>query len=122
MKQAVLFISHGSRALETRQEVEVMVRRLKRKSGIAIFQEAYLEVHGPSIPEGIVNCIRKGATRIVLLLNFLNAGRHILKDIPAIVAVAKKKYPEVKFIITPHLSVNPELETLFLKTINEAIP
>ena len=90
-----------------------MARLLKKKSGLRIFEYAFLDVTRPSIPEGIEACVRKGATEIVVLQNFLNSGNHVLKDIPAMIRQAKKKFPGVCFVVTRPIGRHPKIGDLF---------
>ena len=115
--KAVLLISHGSRSAKTKQEVSILVKDLQKRTGIAIFEYAFLEIEAPSIPEGIDICVAKGATQVIVLLNFLNSGRHVNNDIPDIVRQAGKKYPQVCFSITTPVGQHPKVAELFLDLI-----
>ena len=115
--QAVLLISHGSHFSKTKREIDSLVRALKKKSGIGIFEYAFLEIEFPSIPEGIQSCVKKGASDIIILLNFLNAGRHVDEDIPRIVREAKVKFPHVSIRITAPVGQHPKIVDLFLDLI-----
>lgn len=112
--KAVLFVSHGSRIAQTKTEVQEFVKILKKRSGLAVFEYAFLEIESPNIPEGIDICVQKGATQITLLLNFLNAGRHVSLDIPRIVKEASLKYPKVEFTITKPIGQYNGIVDLFL--------
>lgn len=115
--KSVLLVSHGSRISETKTEVARFVNVLKEKSGLPIFEYAFLEIESPSIPQGIDICVQKGATEVVILLNFLNAGRHVDLDIPRIVKEAREKYPGVKFTMTKPMGQQAEIVDLFLEMI-----
>lgn len=116
--KAVLLISHGSRLAQTKQEILSMVERLRQLGAGDIVECAFLELEAPSIPEGIDLCIQKGAMKVVLLLNFLNSGRHVDVDIPRIVAEAKEKYPGVRFSTTRPVGCHPGIAALFLDLLN----
>lgn len=117
MSKAVLLISHGSRSPKTEKEVRALVRALKAKSQIDIFEYAFLEMEKPSIPEGLKRCVQKGAGVIVVLLNFLNSGRHVERDIPRLLKAARRRYPKVKFRITKPIGQHKRIEELFLEMI-----
>ena len=117
--RAVLFISHGSRFPKTEEEVHGFVEKLKQKSKIPIFEYTFLDVMPPSIPEGIDACVKKGATEIIVLLNFLNAGRHVDEDIPYIIEEARTRYPKVRFKISKPVGQHSEIIDLFVNMINE---
>ncbi len=118
--KAVLLISHGSRSAKTKQEVEALVQILKSRSGVSIFEYAFLEIEMPDIAMGLESCVAKGATDIIVLLNFLNAGRHVNDDIPQIVAEVKQKYPHIKFSISSPVGQHPQIADLFIDLIAHA--
>ena len=115
--KAVLLISHGSHSAKTKKEIEVLTADLKKKISVPIMSFAFLEIEKPSIPNGISNCVKKGATEIILLLNFLNSGRHVGVDIPNILEEARKKYPSVRFQMTAPVGQHPAIADLFLDLI-----
>jgi len=118
--EAVLLISHGSRSVRTKEEVEALVKDLKKRSGIPIFEYAFLEIESPDIPAGIDRCVAQGATQVRVLLNFLNSGRHVNDDIPGIVRRAGEKYPRVRFTISGPVGQHPRIAELFLDLIKNA--
>lgn len=115
--KAVLLISHGSKLFETKGEIIALIKKLKQKSGLSIFEYAFLEIETPNIPKGIDICVQKGASEVVVLLNFLNSGKHVNVDIPHIIKEAKKKYKDVKFHITAPVGHHPQMVDLFLNMI-----
>jgi len=117
--KAVLFISHGSHSSKTEEEVRAFVRQLKQRSSTPICEYAFLEIAHPTIPEGIDICVEKGAREIIILLNFLNAGRHVDEDIPKIIQDAKTKHPGVHFRITDPVGQHEQIIGLFLDMIDK---
>ena len=118
--KAVLLISHGSRSAKTKEEVEVLVKDLKQKTGIPIFEYAFLEIEAPDIPQGLDSCVSKGASHVIVLLNFLNSGRHVNQDIPEIVRQAQDRHPHVKFSITAPIGQHQDIARLFCDLISHA--
>ncbi len=117
MKKSVLIISHGSRLPTTKIEVGKLVDRLKDKSHDLIFKYAFLELAEPSIPQGIEACIADGADEVVVILNFLNAGVHVDKDIPQIISDSRIKHPNVDIRISGPIGQHPKIVDLFLDLI-----
>jgi len=116
--KAILLVSHGSRSSTTKEEVAALVETLRKRVKADIFEFAFLELESPSIPEGIDMCAAKGADQIIVLLNFLNSGRHVDTDIPAIVHEAKNKYPRVRFFITTPVGQHAQIADLFADLIH----
>jgi len=115
--KAVLLISHGSRISETEQEVKGFVELLKQQSPVTIIEYAFLEIAHPSIPEGIDICVEQGATEVIILLNFLNAGKHVDEDIPRIIDEARNKHSKVTFTITQPIGKHAKIIKLFLDMV-----
>ena len=120
MKKAILLVSHGSRSPKTKEEILVLVNLLRGRLPGTIVDFAFLEIEPPSIPEGIDHCVAQGASEVVVTLNFLNAGRHVNDDIPAIVHAAQEKYPQVKITISKPVGQHPQIPNLFIDLINNA--
>ena len=118
--KAVLLVSHGSRSSKTKEEVSELVQALKLKTGISIFEFAFLEIEHPSIPEGIDICVQKGALEVIVLLNFLNSGRHVNDDIPQIVFDAQHKFPHVRLSITQPIGQHSKIIDLFVDLLQHA--
>lgn len=118
--EAVLLVSHGSRSARSREEIDALAKRLAGSSGAPIFESAFLEIEQPSIPQGLEACRKRGATRITVLLNFLNSGRHVVEDVPGIVEAFKAEHPNVVCRITPCLGAHPGLDALYLDLIRRA--
>jgi sirohydrochlorin ferrochelatase len=117
--RAVLVISHGSRYPKTKEELTALVAQLKKRTSIPLIKCAFLELESPDIPKGISACVDDGADRILILLNFLNSGKHVDEDIPAIIAQARKQYPKVKFSISQPLGLHKGIVELFADIIDE---
>lgn len=115
--KALLLVSHGSRSPRSRQENLDLILGLKEKCGAAFADAAFLEADTPTIPEGIARCVEKGAREIVILLNFLNSGKHVLVDIPALVEEARKQHPGIEIRVTPPIGTHPRIGDLFLEWI-----
>ena len=116
--KAVLLVSHGSRSIQTKREVRQLLSRLKPVINTDILKYAFLEIERPSIPEAIDQCVKKGAQEIIILLNFLNAGRHVDEDIPEIIRKARQKHKNVQIISTIPVGQHPRIVHLFAHLVN----
>ncbi len=120
MPKAILLISHGSRSGEARREVERLARRIKSLTRVPAVSCAFLEIETPSIPQAIGRCVRRGATEIVLLLHFLNSGRHIRQDIPRILARARRRFPKARFRSVPFIGAHSRIPDLYADLVRRA--
>jgi len=118
--KAILLVSHGSHSPKTKEEISALVDILRQRLSPTIVEYAFLEIETPDILGGIGLCASQGAAEIVVTLNFLNAGRHVDGDIPAIVREAKEKYPHIKFSITKPIGRHARIPDLLVDLINNA--
>lgn len=102
-------------------EVKNLINQLKKRINFKIFEFCFLKMQAPPPLKAIDRCVKKGATEIIVLLNFLNSGRHVLKDIPYIIEAAQTKYPHVKFYLTKPIGQHPGLCDLFVDRVDDVI-
>ncbi|MDP4550280.1 sirohydrochlorin chelatase [Alkalihalobacillus macyae] len=107
--QAVLYICHGSRVKEGRDQAVAFVEKCKSDIPYPIQETCFLEFAEPTIQQGIELCIQKGATNIAIIPVLLLAATHAKKDIPKEVEVAQTKFPGVVFQIGRPLGVHEKL-------------
>lgn len=119
----LLLIAHGSRRQQSNDEVKVLAEKLAQQcSGqYEIIHAAFLELAEPSIPQGIKKCVDDGAATVTVLPYFLNSGRHVVEDIPGIVAEAKKHHPDVDIKVAQHLGASDLMMELLISTANTAV-
>lgn len=116
--KSLLLIAHGSRRAASNDEVRALATKLQvMTKDFALVSCAFLELAEPSIPKGIEACVQQGATEIVILPYFLSAGRHVVEDIPALVAPKQQEYPELKIELRPHLGAAEALPALLLSLV-----
>ncbi len=102
--KALLLVAHGSRRGASNDEVRGLTRHLREAgSGFQHVACAFLELAEPSIPDGLRAAIAAGADEVVVLPYFLSAGRHVVADIPADVAVVQAEHPDVPIRVAPYL-------------------
>ncbi len=78
---------------------------------------AYLQFVGPDIDAAIDAAAAEGAQKIILHPFFLYAGMHVTKDIPAIIAEARKRHPAIEMIYSAPLGVHEGLARIALERI-----
>ncbi|UCB55046.1 MAG: CbiX/SirB N-terminal domain-containing protein [Thiotrichales bacterium] len=113
---ALLLVAHGSRRQQSNDEVTLLANALRDacSQDYPIVHAGFLELASPSIPEGIERCVLDGATRITVLPYFLNSGRHVVEDVPQIVASARNRHPGIEIAIAPHLGASAMMVDLLI--------
>lgn len=122
--KTLLLVAHGSRLVSSNDAVKQLTIKLRDQLLVSDFEAieyAFLELTGPSIPEGIASLVEQGATDLVVLPYFLAPGTHVVDDVPQLVRMARKLYPEVSFTIMPHLGAVEGMIDLILGSADSVI-
>ncbi len=120
--KALLLVAHGSQRKESNDEVVVLAGKLRKNRShlYEIVNAAFLEAADVLIPEGLQQCVTQGASAIVVLPYFLNSGKHVVEDIPAIVTFCKGRYPDIAISIAPHIGASPLMLDIILASADAA--
>ena len=110
-KRMLLIVAHGSRRQTSNDEVRTLCERLQSLrspdlDGVAV---AFLELAEPDIPTSLAQCVKQGASEIVVFPYFLAAGTHVAADIPEQVEAFRASHPHIKVTLTPHLGASSTL-------------
>ena len=73
---------------------------------------AHMELAEPSIVQGFAQCVRDGATEIVVFPYMLSPGKHVTRDIPRLAAEAARGFPQVAHRVTDAFGVHEKLGEL----------
>lgn len=112
MRQAVLYLAHGSRNAAARAEYVRLAGLLAEELPDVPVCFSVLEFPGedlPSIEDGVRWCVERGVERIVALPYFLFAAGHVREDLPGELRQAAAKAGGVRIVYQPPLGVDPLL-------------
>ena len=113
--RALVVVAHGSRRASSNDEVRALTEQIRPQAKeFDLVSCAFLELAEPSIPDGINAVIAAGAEEVVVLPYFLSAGRHVVEDIPGLVAQTKAQNPTVDIQVAPYLGTAPDLSLTLL--------
>lgn len=114
---SLLLVAHGSRREASNEEIRTLAAALRQEEGnrFSDIGCAFLELAEPSIPDGIRDCIARGAAWATVFPYFLSAGRHVATDIPAEVNKVVDDYPNIDISIAPYLGAAGAMGELILK-------
>lgn len=108
--KAVLFVGHGSRLEAGNQEVSKFVENMiPTMDQSLIVETCFLEFATPTIPQGIDQCVKRGATEVAVIPIILLQAGHSKIHIPAAIDEAKVKYPHVQFKYGRPLGVHEQI-------------
>lgn len=130
MKTGVILLGHGSRREEANSEIREFAQIMQKEgeapggsediSGEALYKEAFLSFGDPDLGKAIDELVKSGVEKVLVTPLFLVTGNHIQRDIPEQMEEIASRYPEVKFILTPHLGVHHKLVEIVKERIKEA--
>jgi sirohydrochlorin cobaltochelatase len=91
----ILLIGHGSPDPAGNAEFLDFARQFEQQLSVPT-QPCFLELAEPSISAGFERCVEAGAQEIAALPLFLGPGRHQKRDVPALLAAAQQRHPQVR--------------------------
>jgi sirohydrochlorin cobaltochelatase len=100
-ERALILFAHGARDPQWARPLE----RLKAELGGRLPGErialAFLELMQPSLSECAATLHAEGVRRVRIVPVFFGAGGHLKKDLPAIVAQLRERYPGLEIDVDP---------------------
>ncbi|MBF0289712.1 MAG: CbiX/SirB N-terminal domain-containing protein [SAR324 cluster bacterium] len=94
--KALLVVAHGSRREQANEEFTAFVQNIgeKTREYYHFVGTAFLEICHPSLVDAARALMAKGVTHIHVYPYFLNTGKHVDVDIPAIIKGLKESTPD----------------------------
>jgi sirohydrochlorin ferrochelatase len=111
-RAALLVIGHGSRVRGANRLLRHVARRLRARFPGRVVEACFLEAAPPDPHTAIEACVRRGATRILLVPYFLYMGGHVGRDLPLLAARAARRHAGVSVRIAPHLGADERLVSI----------
>jgi sirohydrochlorin ferrochelatase len=101
--RALVVIAHGSRSRDANQEFRQVLDKLDgSRLGYAHIEAAFLEVAEPSLP-AVVECLSRCAVEAIdVYPMFFNCGRHVSRDIPALIESIGQQHPGISLTLLPY--------------------
>ncbi|WP_347318689.1 sirohydrochlorin chelatase [Rossellomorea sp. RS05] len=121
MKKAVLYVCHGSRLKEARDEAVDFITSCKAHVDAEIQEISFLELAEPSIQEGFAACVEKGATHIAVVPLLLLTAVHAKKDIPEEIDTCMGEYPEISVSYGRPIGVHEKLIESVILHLNSVV-
>lgn len=119
MKQAVLYVCHGSRVKEACDEAIAFIEKTQMHIHADIQEICFLELAEPSIEEGFASCIKQGATHVAVVPLLLLTAVHAKEDIPLEVKKAAENYPEAAITYGMPIGVHQKMAESIVNRVHE---
>ncbi|WP_411843093.1 sirohydrochlorin chelatase [Salinicoccus sp. HZC-1] len=117
--RGILYVSHGSRIKEARQEALSFIESVKSQVDVALQETCFLELAEPDLKQGVNTLVEKGATEISVVPVLLLSAGHYFNDIPEEMQRIKAKLPNIKFLYGKPLGVQSRLTNILKERIEE---
>jgi len=117
---AIIILGHGSPVSKANNTLHEVAKSVKEKGSYDIVQPAFLQFEHPDFSEAVDLLVKQGAKKIVVHPYFLYMGSHVTKDLPFEIGTAEKKYPNLEFILAPHLGYHEKLVDVAVERIEDA--
>ena len=121
VKVAVIVVDHGSRLAVANIMLEEVCQLYRESTGTPIVVPAHMELADPSIEQAFGECVRLGATHVVILPYFLSPGRHSTHDIPRHTAAAAAHHPGVSYRVAEPLGLDSRMTAIMHRRVTEAL-
>ena len=116
---AVLLIAHGSRRASANEDLVQLAGLVAERGRFEIVEVSYLELLEPTISTGGRTCVERGARRVLMLPYFLSAGVHVVTDLEQQRQQLAAQFPDVEFVLCPHLGLHPLMAEIVLARLHE---
>jgi sirohydrochlorin cobaltochelatase len=122
---AFLLFCHGARTPKWREPFDLVTRELRQS--LAVTQPtlpvslAFLEFMQPDFPSEVARLYAQGARRIKVMLLFLAAGGHTLRDVQALVQAAQLAHPGLEFWVSDTMLEEEGMRAATLHWLHQTI-
>ncbi|SHK42969.1 sirohydrochlorin chelatase [Desulforamulus aeronauticus] len=119
MQQGVILLGHGSRQPAANQEIFQIAEQVKTLGDNALYETCFLQFGEPSLPTAICKLVAAGAKRIIIVPLLLTVGTHIQVELPRLMREQQEDYPEVTFVLAPHLGADYRIAEIVMDRIKQ---
>jgi sirohydrochlorin ferrochelatase len=116
----LLLMAHGSPDEATVATITQAVALVRAQRPALVVQAGYLDLNAPAIPAAINQLVAEGVTRLVAVPYFLQAGRHVARDLPALIDEARQRHPGITLCLAEHLGYDPLLAEVIADRVAQA--
>jgi len=118
--RAVILLGHGSAMDEANEILRKTARALQQRRSFAVVEPAFLLLAEPGFHSALEGLLERGFRDITVMPYFLSCGAHVAKEIPAEVALVRKKYPNLRIRITESLGFHEKIVDIVEQRLTEA--
>jgi len=120
-RTGILLFAHGSSVDDANRGVHELASQIAARGPYSYVRAAFLELARPDLPEAVAQAVEAGIHRVIVIPYFLALGRHLQRDLPALIAPLRQKYPEVVIDVGQALEGHPLMSSIILGRVQEVI-
>jgi sirohydrochlorin ferrochelatase len=118
--KALLIMTHGSPRPEANDDIRKLADVIRERRVYPYVTIGYLDCNEPDIAAAIDECVAAGATDIAAVPYFLHSGKHMLRDLPAILAERSVCYPKVRIVMGDYVGQEPQMADVLRDRVKAA--
>ena len=122
MTTGIIVFAHGSRIEAANQAVRSAAADLARAGDCPIVEAAFLALGRPTLEEAADLLVARGVERLVIVPYFLTPGRHLERDLPAIIERISRKNKNIQILVTASLDGHPGLVQIMADRVRAIEP
>lgn len=118
---AVVLFAHGSPVAEANDGVAALARTVSERIEADFVLTAFLDPAKPNLGDAIAEAVDRGATRIAVMPYFLTIGLHLRRDLPVLIEEQRRRFPNVKILVTESLEGHPGMAEAVAARVRETL-
>lgn len=118
--EALILFSHGSVLCGAGETLKWHAMRLNELGDFAVVEVGYLNYSEPTFAAAAARCHDAGATHITVVPYFLVPGKFVKVDLPAHIAAARARWPNLDFRVAPPIGFDEGLADALLELADAA--
>ncbi|MBP9218698.1 MAG: sirohydrochlorin chelatase [Sterolibacterium sp.] len=113
-----LLVGHGSRGRTGNQETRDFAARWRSRHDAWRVELCFIE-HADILLDAGLDQAARNAAQVVVMPLILNAAGHVKMELPAALARARLRHPEVAFRLVPHLGMGPAVQAVLQRQLDQ---
>ncbi|MDX8398110.1 MAG: sirohydrochlorin chelatase [Mariprofundaceae bacterium] len=120
MKDTILLVGHGSREPSGNDEIEAVANAWRKRKPDARIEVCFIEFSDVRLDAGM-DLAAKDSNRVIVAPLILGAAAHVKMEIPHHIADARKRHPNVEFIMAKHLGATDKILKALKSELSKAM-
>lgn len=120
MKDTILLVGHGSRAVEGNAEILLFAEQWRAQHPDWRIEVCFIEFADTLLMAGLHQAAR-GSERVLVVPLILNAAGHVRMDVPLAIKAAQASHPDVSFLYAPHLGAGDAFLRILQRNLRQVM-